>query len=337
MSNYSILSRDELVLINILNTMYNDNYRQIEQLQEANTRIMGSIINILSSVLNNRSRHRQGTSTNSNNTNGSIRRENHTTQNPNTNPTPQTNSTRRIHSNPLTNPTTNPTTNPVTSQNSTSDLINFLNNGIFSNSQFMVDNIEYVQSQMASRSGTNINDLIHRFLEPVEVFPTQSQIEIATRIARFSDIVNPINSSCPISMERFNDNDNVSVIRECGHIFTTQELHSWFHSNCRCPICRYDIRTYNPSSNRSQEEGIQTEIRDMSNNDVPSTDTSNNIVQSTTDMTNNVPSQTYDFYGSANSNIVVALPNMVDVSGNNLNVNDITTLLFNYYTRGTHR
>ena len=52
MSNYSYLSPDEVILINILNTMYNDNYRQIEQLQESNTRIMGSIINILSSVIN---------------------------------------------------------------------------------------------------------------------------------------------------------------------------------------------------------------------------------------------------------------------------------------------
>ena len=59
MSNYSYLSPDELVLINILNTMYNDNYRQIEQLQESNTRIMTSIMNILSNVLHARTRNRQ--------------------------------------------------------------------------------------------------------------------------------------------------------------------------------------------------------------------------------------------------------------------------------------
>jgi hypothetical protein len=331
MSNYSYLSTDEIILINILNTMYNDNYRQIEQLQEGNTRIMTSIMNILSTILHTRERNRQG-NTSSRQGNSSIRRENPTT---NSIPNSQSNNTRRIHSNPI---ATNPTaTNPT--ENSTSSLINFLNNGIFSNSQFMVDNIEYVQSQMASRSGTNINDLINRFLEPVEVFPTQSQIEIGTRIARFSDIVNPINSSCPISMERFNDSDNVSVIRECGHIFTTQELNSWFRSNCRCPICRYDIRTYNPLSNRNQQERNQTENEniDLSNNDIPSSDISNNIVQSTTDMSNNVPSQTYDFYGSANSNIVFAVPNMVDISGNNLNTNDITRLLINYYTRGTQQ
>ena len=36
-----------------------------------------------------------------------------------------------------------------------------------------------------------------------------------------------------ISMERFNDSDSVSVIRECRHVFSTQELQQWFRSNCR--------------------------------------------------------------------------------------------------------
>ena len=40
----------------------------------------------------------------------------------------------------------------------------------------------------------------------------------------------------------------VSVIRVCGHIFKTEDLNTWFRSNCKCPICRYDIRNYNSSS-----------------------------------------------------------------------------------------
>ena len=303
MSNYSVLSTDELVLINILNTMYNDNYRQIEQLQESNTRIMGSIINILSSVLNNRARHRQGTNTttNTNTTTSSNRREN-TTNATNTTNTTNPNNVRRV--------------------NSTSNaLMNFLNNGVLSNTPYMVDNVEYIPLQSSSRSGANIsnsiNELLQGFLEPVEVFPTQSQIEIGTRIVRFSDIVNPINNSCPISMERFNDSDSVSIIRECGHIFSTQELHLWFRNNCRCPVCRYDIRNYNPLVNRRQQER-NTQIN-------PSIDISNNVIN---DTSNNVINDV--------SNNVIRVPNIRDISGNNLNVHDITSLLFNYYTRGTH-
>ena len=37
----------------------------------------------------------------------------------------------------------------------------------------------------------------------------------------------------------------VSVIRYCGHIFNTDQLNTWFRSNCICPVCRYDIRRYN--------------------------------------------------------------------------------------------
>jgi hypothetical protein len=60
--------------------------------------------------------------------------------------------------------------------------------------------------------------------------------------------VSPRNRSCPISLENFNDNDMVSVIRYCGHIFNTEQLNTWFRSNCRCPVCRYDIRRYNSTA-----------------------------------------------------------------------------------------
>ena len=302
MSNYSYLSPDELVLINILNTMYNDNYRQIEQLQESNTRIMTSIMNILSNVLHARTRNRQGSTTGPGTSTASNRRENNTF--------PITNGTRR----------TSTSTSSTTTSNG---LFNLLNNGMLSNS-LLGDNTQ----PNAFRSG--INDIIQSFLEPIEVFPTQSQIEIATRIVRFSDILNPINNSCPISMERFNDSDNVSIIRECGHIFSTQEINLWFRSNCRCPICRYDIRNYNPSSSRRTLDRTQTQnpseqnVNDMSNNIVPTQDVSNNIVPTSNDISGSITT----------SNIVFAVPYISDMSGNNLNVNDITTLLFNYYTRG---
>jgi hypothetical protein len=87
--------------------------------------------------------------------------------------------------------------------------------------------------------------LFQSFFEPVEIYPTQTQIEIATRRVRYSDIISPPNVSCPISLELFNDSDMVTVIRQCGHIFDSDQLNTWFRSNCKCPVCRYDIRNYN--------------------------------------------------------------------------------------------
>jgi len=89
-----------------------------------------------------------------------------------------------------------------------------------------------------------ITNMISNFLEPIEIYPTLSQIESATRVARYGDIVSPLNTACPISLENFNEDDRVLIIRHCNHIFSNNSLISWFRSNCRCPVCRYDIRNY---------------------------------------------------------------------------------------------
>ena len=79
------------------------------------------------------------------------------------------------------------------------------------------------------------------FLDPVNVFPTRLQIENACRRTRYGDITRPVNTSCPISLDSFTDDDNVIMIRHCGHIFKVDEFNSWFGSHCRCPVCRHDI------------------------------------------------------------------------------------------------
>ena len=60
----------------------------------------------------------------------------------------------------------------------------------------------------------------------------------------YRDIISPLNASCPILQQTFENDSIVSVIRHCGHIFNTDELNVWFESSCRCPVCRYDIRDY---------------------------------------------------------------------------------------------
>lgn len=89
-----------------------------------------------------------------------------------------------------------------------------------------------------------ITNFINTFLEPIEIFPTPSQIESATRVVRFGDIITPLNTACPITLENFNENDQVLVIRHCEHVFSNTGLISWFRTNCRCPVCRYDIRSH---------------------------------------------------------------------------------------------
>lgn len=90
----------------------------------------------------------------------------------------------------------------------------------------------------------SIDNLLDTFLEPINVAPTREQIDRATRHTIYSDIDNPINTTCPIALRRFDSDDEVTVIRHCNHVFCRDDLESWFRANTRCPLCRYDIRTY---------------------------------------------------------------------------------------------
>jgi hypothetical protein len=190
---YNTISNEQLLLINILNEMYNNNISQINShidaingLNEANNNIRATLIQML-------------------NVNG----------------------TRRTNTNPA-------TTSSANNRSSTLDY-------------YFPNSVTYLTNP--SRRQNNIN--LESFFSPVEVYPTPTQVEAATRRVRYCDIVSPLNRSCPISLEEFNDNDMVSVIRQCGHIFKTDELNTWFRSNCRCPVCRYDIRNYNANASSS--------------------------------------------------------------------------------------
>jgi hypothetical protein len=99
------------------------------------------------------------------------------------------------------------------------------------------------------------------FQSNVPIIPTREQILNATREIQFGEIENPINTTCPISLETFQESDIVTQILHCVHNFNTRQLNTWFQSNVRCPMCRYDIREY------ENEPATETsEIFDISNN-----------------------------------------------------------------------
>jgi hypothetical protein len=202
---YSI-SNEQLLLIDILNTMYNDNLNQIQNLTSSNNEIRNLIIRLLN---NN----------NHNNQRGSSRSNRQ-----------RTNNYRDLRNNTSTNPL------------------------LF---EYIFELQPYTSA--SNEDNTNaFNRLFQRFLEPIEVYPTSTQIEAATRVARYGDILSPLNRSCPISLENFNDDDTVSIIRFCGHTFNRDELNRWFATNCRCPVCRYDIRSYNSNSNSTVNDSTPT-------------------------------------------------------------------------------
>jgi hypothetical protein len=184
---------------------------------------------------------------------------------------------------------------------------------------------------MNNTSDELFTQIFNNFLQPVQIYPTQSQIETATRRVRYCDISRPINTSCPISMEDFNDNDMVTVIRHCGHTFHTENLMNWFRSNCRCPVCRYDIRDYNTSSS---SEFFNTQ----NNSSLTTIDSSNNNIE----RTNNQPmlvNEIIDNVVDNNLDNLLNINGLLDSSGNypNSSVDTIVMFLANALNRSQRR
>ena len=216
----NVISNEERLLINILNTMYNDNVRQINNLSESNEQIRVTITNLL---LNN-----------SNNLNSRSDRSN-----------------RRNNSGNLNNYIRNYYSVNNNSSRVTPDISNNLYNYDYYDNSYVssVNPITQLINNINNRSNISNNYSVGNFFDPILIYPSQYQIDISIRNVRFSDIISPRNTSCPISLEPFNDNDTVSVIRFCGHVFNRMQLTTWFRTNCRCPVCRYDIRNYNRNNN----------------------------------------------------------------------------------------
>lgn len=91
-------------------------------------------------------------------------------------------------------------------------------------------------------------------LEDISVYPTQEEINNNTRIVTYNNVINPLNNSCPITLEQFEENTECIQIIGCNHLFNQNGLRCWLRGNVRCPICRYDIRNRNENS---ESENIQ--------------------------------------------------------------------------------
>ena len=102
-----------------------------------------------------------------------------------------------------------------------------------------------------SRNNANLTNLLHSVFSDISIRPTQTQISNASRIINYGLIISPMSDSCPISLERFRENDSVVQLLHCSHIFCQESFNQWFNSNVRCPVCRHDIRDYMPINTSS--------------------------------------------------------------------------------------
>jgi hypothetical protein len=82
--------------------------------------------------------------------------------------------------------------------------------------------------------------------ENVIVRPSGQQIATATEEFLYTSNTNVQNTSCPITLDDFQEGDALKRILYCGHTFRKPAIDNWFREKVRCPVCRYDIRDYVP-------------------------------------------------------------------------------------------
>ena len=73
------------------------------------------------------------------------------------------------------------------------------------------------------------------------VFDVSSIAHLLT-YTQYNNIINPINTSCAITHDEFNENDEVIMINECRHIFKRTSLINWLRFRQTCPCCRINLR-----------------------------------------------------------------------------------------------
>ena len=87
-----------------------------------------------------------------------------------------------------------------------------------------------------------INAIFTQPFQDVVVAPTSEQISSATRIFPFTNNSDILNTQCPITLEQFENGQQICQIIHCGHCFAEASIRNWFQRNVHCPVCRYDIR-----------------------------------------------------------------------------------------------
>lgn len=260
------LTPEQQRLINMYINQYNQTNSHIELLLDMLDEIRGNIINVINITQPRRTRINR----HSRNSNANINRLINERQN---------NYIYYDFNNPI---------NPSIYNDYINGLENNFSNGFtttFNNSHNMsFNNINRNTDNNAGQTN-NLASFLANFLDTtVSVRPTTEQIDRASRLVRYGNIDNPLSESCPISLDEFNDDNEVRQLLPCGHIFNPPQFQEWFSENVICPVCRYDIRNYHPLSRRNTPTNNTTSEQTTSTNNTQTTNTN-------TQTTNHRPEQ----------------------------------------------
>jgi hypothetical protein len=173
---------------------------------------------------------------------------------------------------------------------------------------------------------TDYRNYLSSFFTNVDVRPTEAQIQQSTRNIRYGNIENPTNESCPILLERFQEDDVVTQIHYCGHLFNPDELTVWFQTNVRCPMCRYDIRNYVASSqNRDSSSSFANGEYESSSSSSSTTSLERSSVERTSNVAPSMTSVESTNEEQSNEDLIHAISERLLNLFNNTNLSSATS------------
>ena len=202
-------------------------------------------------------------------------------------------------------------------------------------------------------ASVNTEELSDEFLRPIPVHPTSEQISDAIRIVEYGSINDPSNAICPITLQPFLVNETVSEILYCRHIFNTESLNEWFQENVRCPLCRYDIREYNPRTRDTlrieeiTEEAIEEDSQEDSYEETYENETyeNNNTSEDETIMEEEIVNNNENSHENSDNdsedtivNNIFNEPNLLDTNNSEISDNstsNVISTIFNNIPRET--
>lgn len=169
---------------------------------------------------------------------------------------------------------------------------NSINSRINTNISDISNNREHLLSYVIYRPTIRSQDAttLRNFFQNIIVYPTREQFENATQLITYNATLENISTSCPITLDEFQDGDVIRQIKHCRHVFHEQSIQNWFRSNVRCPVCRYDIREYRNVETVEEnldevENEIETEINDREINETEQYSNYESIFQ---ELSNNI-------------------------------------------------
>lgn len=84
---------------------------------------------------------------------------------------------------------------------------------------------------------------------------TDEEYQRITQTITYDASINIDDSRCPITLQNFNQGQEVAQIRNCQHTFSPSALRQWFNSHQTCPVCRNNVLSSNRSNSNNNSSG----------------------------------------------------------------------------------